>query len=101
MMERLWGISRFPGLFSLIGGFRPERSLVELPFTLQFRVVEAICVAERSCAVRTTPPFRGIYPVTAVAPPGRSRVLGGMLASYVLGGKGVYRGTSNLHYAAS
>ena len=101
MMERLWGISRFPGLFSLIGGFRPERSLVELPFTPQLRVVEATCVAERSSAVGTTPPFRGVYLVTAVAPPGRNRALGGMLASCVLGGEGAHRGTRNLHHAAS
>ncbi len=95
------GISRFLGLISLISGFWLERSLVELSFALQFRVVEATCVAERSCAVGTTPPFRGVYPVTAVAPPGRSRALGGMLASCVLGVEGAHRRTSNLHHAAS
>ena len=62
-------------LFSLIGGFWPERSLVELSLTFQFRVVKAAGVAERPRAVGAAPPFGRVDPVTAVAPAGRSGAL--------------------------
>ena len=64
----------------LIRGFRPDRSLVQLPLALELGVVKATCVAERPRAVGAAPPFRRVDPVAAVAPPGRSRALGGKLA---------------------
>jgi hypothetical protein len=62
-------------LFSLIGGFWPKRSLVELSLTFEFCIVKAAGVAERPRAVGTAPPFWRVDPVTAVAPAGRSGAL--------------------------
>ena len=57
------------------GAFRPDRSLLHLPFPLQLGVVEATRVAEGPRPVGASSPFRRIDPVAAVASAGRSSAL--------------------------
>lgn len=64
---------RIVSLVSIVGGFRSNRSLLQLSFALKFGVVQTAGIAKRSRAVWTAPPFGSIDSIAAMAPSRRSR----------------------------